>query len=100
MPTTQDTTRVIDRLHTQERQEHRASLNSRPGPSRSSSLLGGVFLLVLRISGISQRSASGSANNTGSTASAIKPACQFQPLIAQVVISGSMIAANPEPLRM
>ncbi|MNY33839.1 hypothetical protein D3C86_1681370 [compost metagenome] len=57
-------------------------------------------MLVLRISGISQRSASGSANNSGSNASAIKPACQFQLLIAQVVISGSMIAANPEPLRM
>ncbi|MNR51410.1 hypothetical protein D3C85_1710810 [compost metagenome] len=50
--------------------------------------------------GNNQRNAKGNASSTGNTPNAIKPACQFQRPIAQAVISGSMMAASPEPLRM
>ncbi|MCY1443161.1 hypothetical protein D9M71_595610 [compost metagenome] len=99
MPTTHDTTNVIDRLHTQKRQERIASRSSRPPVC---SLVAGscVELWLTLVVGNNQRKAKGNASSTGNTPSARNPACQFHRLIAQAVISGSMMAASPEPLRM
>ncbi|MNQ60267.1 hypothetical protein D3C85_745410 [compost metagenome] len=99
MPTTQDTTKVIDRLHTQNRHDRSASRSINPPVSSLAAGCCAVCWLNPAL-GINQRKAKGNANRTGNTANAIKPACHCQRPIAQAVISGRIIAASPEPLRM
>ncbi|MNG21381.1 hypothetical protein D3C84_1057360 [compost metagenome] len=86
-------------MHTQNRHERSASRSSSPPACPLVAGSVAVWWLASAV-GKNQRNAKGNASSTGNTPSARKPACQFHRLIAQAVISGSMMAASPEPLRM